>query len=411
MVKVQFAVKPTAPSLQHVQHIPPVERLADKAAGRPVGGELGQGRHHVDARQWHADFSAAAYAAAWPTDGRRHADAALPHVELVATQRPVVVGDRRHAAVVAEEPNQRVVRLARVVDRAENPADAVIHARHHRRHLLPQISVFAPRVFPGQMGEFFQLFFRCLKRRVRRVERHIAEIRRGALRVLCDKPAGRAGDQVGGVSLLAAGLFVEVPVALALAGQCKIVDRAVVMAVKMREPLIVRVPFRVVVAEVPFAKHATVPVARLGQRLRQRDLGGIQAKMPPWRNDRPRHPKPDWVAAGHQPGARWAAHREHVKTIQFHPLTGDPIKMRRRDAVRVEADVGPAQVVGHDDNDVGLRFRRGGGRLGQGQRRNRKQKSGNKNANHETVELNCAQHPTAAPGLQAVRRLAKRLAA
>ena len=174
------------------------------------------------------------------------------------------------------------------------------------------------------------------------------------------------------------------PVTLALAGQVEIIDRPVVMAVKMRETLAVRVPFRVVVAQVPFAENAAVLVARLGQSLRQHELAGIKAEMPPRRNDRARHPEPNRVAAGHQPGARRAAHREHVKMVQLDTLVGDPVEVRRRDAIRVIADIGPAEIVSNDDDNIGLLRRTDGGRLDQGQGGNRKQKSGNKNASHET---------------------------
>ena len=146
--------------------------------------------------------------------------------------------------------------------------------------------------------------------------------------MLHDEPAGRFGDQVGRVALLAAGSLVDVPVALALAGQVKVIDRAVVMAVKMREALIVWMPLCVIVAKVPFTESAALLVTSLGQSLRQRDLTRVESEMPPRRNHRTRHAEPNRIATGHQPGPRWAAHREHVKVIQLGTFTGNPVEMR-----------------------------------------------------------------------------------
>ena len=88
--------------------------------------------------------------------------------------------------------------------------------------------------------------------------------------MLRDEPAGRTGDQVGRVTLFIAGCFVNVPVALALARQIKIIDRTIVMTVKMSETLIVRVPLGVVMAKVPLAENAALLIANLGQGLWQR---------------------------------------------------------------------------------------------------------------------------------------------
>jgi len=53
--------------------------------------------------------------------------------------------------------------------------------------------------------------------------------------------------------------------------------------------------------------------------------------------------------------------------IQLGTFTGDPVEMRCRDAIRVIADIRPAEIVGNDDDNIGLLRRTDCCRLGQGQ--------------------------------------------
>ena len=85
-----------------------------------------------------------------------------------------------------------------------------------------------------------------------------------------DELAGRIGNQVGSVAGFRVGFPVEMPVALPFASEVEIVDSPVEMTLKMRESLIIRVPFDVVVAEVPFAENAPLRLAQLAQCFRQR---------------------------------------------------------------------------------------------------------------------------------------------
>jgi len=76
------------------------------------------------------------------------------------------------------------------------------------------------------------------------------------------------------------------------------------------------------------------------------------------------------VAAGHQPRAGRAAVRPgDVAVTEAHAVLGERIDVRRRDVLAaLEADVGVAQVVGQQDDDVGLlRLALRAGRLSAGQ--------------------------------------------
>ena len=202
-----------------------------------------------------------------------------------------------------------------------------------------------------------------------------------------DELAGRTGDQVGGVAGFRVGFPVEMPVALPFASEVEIVDRPVKMTVKMRESLIIWVPFGVVVAEVPFAENTPVRVAQLAQRLRQRQLRRVQTEVPPRRDHRARHPKPNRIPPSHQPGPGWAAHREHVKLIQLHPLPGDAVDVRRGDAIRVKSDVGPPKVVGNNDDHVWLSLSFNCiNPLGQAKHGDRQQSGTKKSATHDKDE-------------------------
>ena len=63
------------------------------------------------------------------------------------------------------------------------------------------------------------------------------------------------------------------------------------------------------------------------------------------------------VAAGQQAGARRAAVRARDVALRAaDAVLGDRVDVRRRDVLAaVDADVGVAEVVGQDDDDVGFR--------------------------------------------------------
>jgi hypothetical protein len=95
--------------------------------GRGAGG-LQEGRHPV-----HGDGQLLGHRsggrARRPAHHVGHADAALHQVHLAADQRPVV--GEALAAIVAGEDDDGVARDAAVIERAEHPADALVHVVDH----------------------------------------------------------------------------------------------------------------------------------------------------------------------------------------------------------------------------------------------------------------------------------------
>ena len=62
---------------------------------------------------------------------------------------------------------------------------------------------------------------------------------------------------------------------------------------------------------------------------------------------------PDWVAAGHQARAGGRANRLDVKSFESGAGGGELIDVRRFDFAAVKADVGVAEIVGEEVDDVG----------------------------------------------------------
>lgn len=60
------------------------------------------------------------------------------------------------------------------------------------------------------------------------------------------------------------------------------------------------------------------------------------------------------IPSRHQPGPRRRADRVHIEAVQLNALFNKTVKMRRLDLAAVIAHVGPAKIVGHDDDDVRL---------------------------------------------------------
>ena len=222
-----------------------------------------------------------------------------------------------------------------------------------------------------------------------------------------DELAGRIGNQVGSVAGFRVGFPVEMPVALPFASEVEIVDSPVEMTVKMRESLIIRVPFDVVVAKVPFAENAPLRVAQLAQCFRQRQLRRVQTEVPPRRDHCTRHPEPDRVSPGHQSGPGRAAHRKHIKLIQLHSLPSDAVDVGCGDAIRVKPDVGPPKVVGNNDDHIRLGFNCIHP-LGQAKHGDQQQSGTKKSATHETM-MNRSEHPPAPFQKQATTPLGQAL--
>jgi hypothetical protein len=110
-------------------------------------------------------------------------------------------------------------------------------------------------------------------------------------------------------------------------------------------------------AEVPLAGHGGVVAAGLEQA-GQGDgvpgqgaigLGGDDAETAP-------------DAAGHEARAGRAADGGDIVGTQLEAFAGEPVEVRRGSVAAVERHVRPAEVVGHDEDDV--RGGRGGGTTG-----------------------------------------------
>ena len=271
-------------------------------------------------------------------------------------------------AIVAGEEDQGVLVNAVLLERRENPAHAVVHARHHRqgrattqRHLVSELA--------GVGG-------RQLQRRVRRVVTEVEE--KGLVLVALEEgqssvrlhvhaealvlqPARREviPRQVKvGVELrqFAAEVFVEAlrlgQVTLAL----RLGNRHAPGGVRLLVRQILRGPSRAkrIGIEVPFAHHAA-GVAGGFQALGDRHLLQRHRAIRDGIN-----PEPLLVTARDQPHAGWRTlRRRDVARRATNAFGGHAVQARRAHILLLDLDakVGIAQVVGDDDNDVRLGWR------------------------------------------------------
>ena len=168
------------------------------------------------------------------------------------------------------------------------------------------------------------------------------------------------GDQFRGIARLVEsfavavpGVFIRAPAILVGPGVGRTGERAVgvIEAVVVRAPLGPR-------AEVPFPGMEG-GVAERPQGRGERDRAGGEGPEVA-RGDRMR-PEAARVAARHQGGPRRRADGLHVVAVEFHAFPNKPVHGGRLAIAPVPADISPAQVVGHDQENVGPR-RFGGGR-------------------------------------------------
>jgi hypothetical protein len=61
----------------------------------------------------------------------------------------------------------------------------------------------------------------------------------------------------------------------------------------------------------------------------------------------------DWVAAGHEGAAGRGANRLDVELVELDAARGESVYVRRFDFGSVVTDIAPAEVIGHDQDDVG----------------------------------------------------------
>jgi len=140
----------------------------------------------------------------------------------------------------------------------------------------------------------------------------------------------------------------------------EVVELADQRAVLVVEAALPRPVLAVGVTEVPLADDRGV-VAGRAESLRQQPLAGVEAVGVAGEDDRCLQSVAERIAAGHQRGARRRAHRLRVELVHPRATAGQLVDGRRADVGAVVAHVLPAEVVGHDVDDVGL-LRRGVGR-------------------------------------------------
>jgi len=68
------------------------------------------------------------------------------------------------------------------------------------------------------------------------------------------------------------------------------------------------------------------------------------------------------VAARHQHGSGGRADRRAIERVHADAFVGELVDVGRLDRAAAIADIGEAEIVGHDENDIGLahRLRKGG---------------------------------------------------
>ena len=230
-----------------------------------------------------------------------------------------------------------------LVDRRDDLADRLVHRRDH------------PRIGPArlrQLGVRLLVLLRDLVRRVDGVERDVEEQR--PRRVVLGDPAATASRASRCVLYPSSRRLavVAMPVEAAVADVGEVVERAVVVAVLVVEPAPRRQVLGPEVAEVPLAADGRL-VARLLEGLRQRPLLQRQAVLRPGPDDADLQAVPHRVAARHQGGPRRRADRLDVELLEpCAPAAASLSRLGVLISLAVPADVGPAQVVGQDEDDV-----------------------------------------------------------
>ena len=151
------------------------------------------------------------------------------------------------------------------------------------------------------------------------------------------------------------GLLQEFAVALpvddAAAHLGEVVDLADEVAVEVIEAPVLWPVFLVSMAQVPLAHHRGL-VARLLQRLRQGAFIGGQAVGVVGEDHQGLEAIAHRVATRHQGSARRRADGHAVEGLHPHAFPGQLVDVRRLDVAAPVAEIGIAEVVGHDENNV-----------------------------------------------------------
>ena len=342
----------------HAAHVHAVERqlLLQGASGQgDKGGQQVGDVHHRIVRRARFDL-------AGPAGDEGHANAAFKSGVFRST--PGFVHLFGQAAVVVGEDDERVVGEALLLDRFEDASHAFVEALDGG----------------GAFFQFRRVARDVLQRAVDGVEGDVVE-ERLVLRFPPDQIHRLLGDEISRVACFEHRLLIAMPVIdredggrVVRDGLVVVVDAPGVVAVLMIEALAHRQLFRQPLAEMPLARHRS-GVTRLLQRLGHRALfsgqthhatrrcavGQIRQLHAEQRQvvrlaevlRAPVHPLPIRIASRHQRRACRGADGRHVKLREARPLCGQLVDVRRQLAVTaIEARIRPAEVVGHDEDDV-----------------------------------------------------------
>ena len=247
------------------------------------------------------------------------------------------------SAIVAGEDDQRIVAQAPLVERGDDSPDLVVDRRNHRR-----IGAARRILDGGRVAVLIGLL--CLVGRMRGQRREVQE-ERLVLVLLLDHLDCFVADQRQVVSLLLEEFPVALPVHDAAAHLGEIVHLADEVSVKVIEAAILRPELLVGMAQVPLADHRGA-VAGLFQSLRQRPFVGRQAVSMVREDHQRLQAVTHWIAARHQRRARRGADRHAVEGFEPHPFVGKFVDIRCLDVAAAIAEIGVAEIVSQDHDDV-----------------------------------------------------------
>jgi len=249
---------------------------------------------------------------------------------------------------------QRVSGKALFLEGVEDPTDGVVHRHDHLAVGALGVGGRAPGRELAADGAVRRVAW-TLVRVVRSVVREIEEERFAP--VLVDEPLRMSADQVGQVAVFVLETLAVPPVRAAHPIDVRVVvDVAAHETPELVETVQRRFELRQV-TEVPLAEHRG-PVAELAEALGDRVGLGVDALVVERTvrvgEQHGGNPGPVLVAARDQAGAgRRADRAAGVEVGQHHAARGKPVQVRRLYPAIERADIAVAEIVRHDEDDVG----------------------------------------------------------
>mmetsp|Transcript_67487 Transcript_67487/g.186944 ORF Transcript_67487/g.186944 Transcript_67487/m.186944 type:complete len:527 (-) Transcript_67487:101-1681(-) len=386
---------------QHLgQQVAAVARVVGVGRGAGSGQQRGQPVH----ADQHLIADLAGLHARGPAQQRGHADAAFQQLALLATEGPDI--GEALAAVVAGEHDDGVLRQALGLQRGQHAAHGSIQRGDDLAVLLQVAAVGVVEVLELARHRFVAW---ALPRPVRRGE--VQAQQEGLGRTLAAQEGlAVVGDQVGVVAHLVDPHLALEQVRGQVGADAGLVGEIVHRAAGVAKELVVAALQRTELgqgAEVPFAEQRGAVAAGLQQR-GQGGVLGWQAELVAGAGNRLLQPaaQPVLVAAGDQAKARGRAHgRVGIALREADALGGQLVEVGRGVvALAVDAEVGPAQVVGQDKEDVGRRV--GGARRGREQGKGAQalqQAASGRGRHHEKITGNDTCTSSAPPAVQRMR--------